>query len=97
MATALPLCTARPSLCHREEGALRSPVRIAVPPHKARPHALRVSIAMGAKIKSPDETSWAYLMFLRASVFAATDPAASEDCLRYDDARVSRQVKSPTK
>ena len=94
-AAALPLCTAKANRCLRKDGALTSPVRLATRPpisaHKASadgPHVPRVSIAMGAKMKSPDEVSSAYLMSLRASAFVAADPAASEDCLMCDGADI---------
>src|ERR1700743_1385058 len=95
-AAALPLCTAKANLCLRRDGALRSPVRLATRPpisaHKTSadgPHVPRVSIAMGATMKSPDELISAYLISWGVSPFVAADPAASEDCLMCDGARVS--------
>src|ERR1700743_3319986 len=103
-AAALHLLTARPNLCFKKEGALRSPVSLARrPPISAHrdsadgPHTPNVSIAMGAKIKSPDKASSAYLLFLRASALIAAAPAASELCLRCDGSKVSGQVKSHTR
>ena len=54
-------------------------------------------MAMGAKMKSPEEVSSAYLVCFRVSAFDAADPAAREDYLKCDGARASEKVKSHTK
>ena len=58
------------------------------------PQAPRVSIAIGANIKFPDETSSAYFVCLRLS---AADPAACKEEDKCEGARVSGHVKSQTK
>ena len=61
------------------------------------PQTPRDSIAMGEKIKSPDAASSAYFICFWASAVPAADPAASDDWLTCDRARVSGQVKSHSK
>ena len=99
----MPRWIAMSSRCLRNAPALMSPVKVAIlPPTSAQtemaagPHAPRVSIAIGAKMKSDSERA-AYFMHLLFSAKTAADPAAIEEWLRCEGARVSGQVKSHTR
>src|SRR5207248_7723997 len=103
-AAALPFWMAIPSLCFRNVKERRSPVWDTIrPPISAQmeiadgPQDPSVSIDIGAKVKSPEATSSAYLDCFRSSALSAADPAACEERFRCDQARVSGHVKSQTK
>ena len=103
-AAAFPFWTAIPSLCLRNAKERESPVWVAIrPPMSAQveraegPQAPSVSIAIGAKIKSPEATNSAYLVCLRASALSAADPAACMGEDKCEGAKVSGHVKSQIK
>ena len=85
-AAAFPLCTARDSLCNKKEWERWSPDIVAardpISLHSSvadGPHVPMVSIATGANMKSPDETSSVYLVLLFISAVEAANPTVVAD------------------